>query len=56
MIPIIVLIVTILYAILQVGVCVAWIVRLRKMSKIEKILDEDLDTLFMKTEDENEEQ
>lgn len=44
MIPIIVLIVTILYAILQVGVCVAWIVRLRKMSKIEKIIDEDLDT------------
>lgn len=53
MIPIIVLIATILYAILSVGVCVAWIVRLRKMSKTEKIiLDEDLDTLFMKTEDE----
>jgi len=54
MIPIIVLIVTILYAILQVGICIALIVRWRKMSKIEKIiLDEDLDTLFMKTEDED---
>lgn len=53
MIPIIFLIATILYAILSVGVCVAWIVRLRKMSKTEKIIDEDLDTLFMKTEDED---
>jgi hypothetical protein len=45
MIPIIFLIATILYAILQVGICIALIVRWRKMSKIEKIiLDEDLDT------------
>lgn len=43
MIPIIVLIVTILYAILQVGICIALIVRWRKILKIEKIIDEDLD-------------
>jgi len=55
MIPIIFLIATILYAILQVGICIVLIVRWRKMSKIEKIIDEDLDTLFMKTEDEDEE-
>lgn len=52
MIPIIVLIVTILYAILQVGICIALIVRWRRILKIEKIIDEDLDTLFTKTEDE----
>ena len=44
MIQIIVLIVTILYAILQVGICIALIIRWSKMSKVNKIiLDEDLD-------------
>lgn len=56
MIPIIFLIAIILYIILSVGVCVALIIRWRKMAKIEKILDEDLDILFMKTEDKDEEQ